>query len=157
MNDTELALVWHIDIRLGNLGYHGLINLCQDALAKPEIPPWTMEIACLEGVDILDAGRILESHLLKEAILPDSQILRDHIRTLVLEWTDIQDQQKAIEMSEATATVISILHLIPNYAPTAVYVPIEEYPYPPSGVQSSEQLAKYIRENIDQIVPRNAT
>src|SRR5262245_449405 len=130
-----------------------LISSAQDRLADVDVPTWVKDLALLRPHEILDAHGLLEGYLTREGILPDSRLLREEIRSAVLEWADQTAKSGVVETIEVVPTVVELFRLCPGYQLSAVSIPVEEFPYPPSNVLNATDLAKYLKDNINELVP----
>lgn len=150
------AIESYIDLKAGLLSQRALVSLCQDHLAENSPPSWVEAIALLGPGEVLDAERTLESHLQELRLLPDSAALRDAIRRRVSSWAQRTANDGEVEMSGYVPAVVRLLHLCPGYEFNDVSIPVEEFPYPPSTVQSAEDLARYIQAHLEELVPQIA-
>jgi hypothetical protein len=143
----------YLNVRRGLLTNRDLISSARDRLGDAVVPAWVKELAFLRPHEVLEARGVLEGHLLREGILPDSRPLREQIRKEVLGWAEQTAKSGVVEMNAVVPTVVDLFRLCPGYQLSSVSIPVVEFPYPPSNVQNAAELARYLKDNIDELVP----
>ncbi|MBL9085452.1 MAG: hypothetical protein JNK76_26845 [Planctomycetales bacterium] len=150
--DREQVRVY-LNCRLGTLSNRGLIRYAQERLAERNPPGWVVDLAVLDSANVLDAQSMLQDWLIQCGVLPDSEFLRSELRSAVSLWCKRTAETGVVELDEVTPSIVRLLRLCPDYNFNAVSIPIEEYPYPPSGVESPTSLARYVLTRLDELIP----
>lgn len=143
----------YLDCMLGSLSNRGLIHYAQERLAEPSPPGWVVDLAVLDSEHVLDAQGMLQEWLIKCGVLPDSELFRSEIRCAVSLWCKRVAETGVVELDDVIPSVVRLLRLCPAYKFNAVSIPIEEYPYPPSGIENPRSLAVYVLTRLNELIP----
>jgi hypothetical protein len=154
VNTIERGLREFVAYRVDGKTERQLVSDAQDLLLEDPVPSWAEALALLSPKQILGAYGVLDNELRKLGAVPDSKELRLIVRQEVEKDAAILaglSNEKEVERTRSR--IRRLLELLPTYRFDNVTIPIVEYPYPPSGIESPSQLAQYVMSNLDRLVP----
>ena len=150
-------IAWLIDeyiaLKIGEIDNQKLISHFQDKFGEDNPPKWVEKIATLSPEEMDNAHHVLEQILKELKILPDSNALRLRIREALKEWVNIEIKSNSEDDWSLSFIPTRLFWLIPDYDQSSIYIPIEDYPYIGSGVETKNQLFNYIKRHLEELVP----